>query len=337
MMAHGGLPDPRFAIPARSSHEKRYTSLHMKNRTSIALLLLLVAFVGAYILVHMNSNSEEAPCTMDVRQCPDGSYASRVPPACEFTACPGGEEWRTFFIDPDSGASFRYPDTLGTTYVAPVDWPPRVDIAHGPFTCIEAGSETARAGRTESRMIGGRSYCVTTETEGAAGSIYAQYAYAFQKDGSVPIFTFSLRFPQCANYEAPSKSECEEERSAFDIDTIVDGMAQSLSIPDAVGSNGIRGNVILGPRCPVVREGERGCDDVPYQTSLMLTPADGTNALRTFSSDEKGRFSIQVPPGEYMIYDAATSVLPECATRVAVIVEDGIYAETTVYCDSGIR
>ena len=28
-------------------------------------------------------------CTMDVKQCPDGSYVGRVPPRCEFADCPG--------------------------------------------------------------------------------------------------------------------------------------------------------------------------------------------------------------------------------------------------------
>lgn len=28
-------------------------------------------------------------CTMDAMQCPDGSYVGRVPPSCQFAACPG--------------------------------------------------------------------------------------------------------------------------------------------------------------------------------------------------------------------------------------------------------
>lgn len=28
-------------------------------------------------------------CTLDVNQCPDGSFVGRVPPSCEFAACPG--------------------------------------------------------------------------------------------------------------------------------------------------------------------------------------------------------------------------------------------------------
>ncbi|MDP3958403.1 MAG: hypothetical protein Q8Q36_03005 [bacterium] len=63
----------------------------------------------------------------------------------------------------------------------------------------------------------------------AAGSMYVQYAYAFEKNGETAIFTFSLRFPQCGNYDEPKRSECEGEREAFDIDGIVERMAATLS------------------------------------------------------------------------------------------------------------
>jgi hypothetical protein len=29
-------------------------------------------------------------CTMDARQCPDGSFVGRIPPSCEFAPCPDG-------------------------------------------------------------------------------------------------------------------------------------------------------------------------------------------------------------------------------------------------------
>ena len=44
----------------------------------------------AYSLTARGSCTEEiAVCTMDVKSCADGSFVSRVPPTCEFAACPG--------------------------------------------------------------------------------------------------------------------------------------------------------------------------------------------------------------------------------------------------------
>lgn len=92
-------------------------------------------------------------------------------------------------------------------------------------SCNEAGSETARAGQALKRMVDDLTYCVTKVTEGAAGSIYTQYSYAFPKDNQTAIFTFSIRYVQCGGYSNPKKTECENLRTAFDLDGVMDRIA----------------------------------------------------------------------------------------------------------------
>lgn len=36
-----------------------------------------------------NLGEDFVACTMEARQCPDGSYVGREGPSCEFSACPG--------------------------------------------------------------------------------------------------------------------------------------------------------------------------------------------------------------------------------------------------------
>ncbi len=128
-----------------------------------------------------------------------------------------------------SGLTFTYPTTLGTTYIATVDWPPKFLTVSETLSCTEAGIESDRAGGTEKRIIDGRSYCVTTVAEGAAGSVYRQYAYAFAPDdAATTILTFSLRFPQCGNYEESEMRACEDERSAFTPDPFVEDIVRSI-------------------------------------------------------------------------------------------------------------
>lgn len=38
-----------------------------------------------------NEEEEIVYCTADAMMCPDGSYVGRVPPSCEFAACPGND------------------------------------------------------------------------------------------------------------------------------------------------------------------------------------------------------------------------------------------------------
>ncbi len=127
-----------------------------------------------------------------------------------------------------NGVVFNYPQNLPTTYMSALDWPPLANIVGVDFRCAEAGNETDRAGQTVLKTVNGRTYCVTQKSEGAAGSIYDQYAYAFIKDERMYILAFSTRAVQCANYPSPQKTECESERRDFNLDDLVDRIAQTV-------------------------------------------------------------------------------------------------------------
>ena len=77
-------------------------------------------------------------------------------------------------------------------------------------------------------MVDDRTYCVTKESEGTAGSIYTNSAYALPKDSQTIIFTLSLGAMECDNYDDPQKTACENEREAFDLDSTVDRMVRSV-------------------------------------------------------------------------------------------------------------
>ena len=100
----------------------------------------------------------------------------------------------------------------------------------------------------------------------------------------------------------------------------------------------ILGTVVLGPNCPVQDQTDSNCVDKPYQTRLALTTKDGSKVIKEFNSDANGKFSIEVPPGEYAIRSAAAAdVLPYCQSDGIIVLEPNGYVETTVRCDTGIR
>ena len=203
-------------------------------------LLIITGVAGYWVFLGIQQKSSPTVCTQEAKQCPDGSYVGRAGPNCEFEPCPSvasceGGPCPSVVIDPPwrtetsstTGIIFWYPEQLSTAYIHAVDWPPQAQVITEPFNCINAGSEIMRAGRTEQRTVDNRVYCRTTESEGAAGSIYNNYAYAFQKSNKVVILTFTTRMVQCDNYDDPQKTECKNERVAFHIDSIVDKIAQS--------------------------------------------------------------------------------------------------------------
>lgn len=134
------------------------------------------------------------------------------------------------FIDSKDKINFRYPQDLMTSYISLVDWPPQVQILDEQYTCNEAGQATDRAGKTEKRMVDNKEYCVTTVSEGAAGSVYNQYAYKTVKDDKTIVLTFTLRFVQCMNYDQPQQDECLNERQSFDMGSTIDRIVQTLEI-----------------------------------------------------------------------------------------------------------
>ena len=198
--------------------------------------ILWVSFAGYlnYSLWRLNPTEAVRPvaCTAEAKVCPNGSTVGRTGPQCEFTACPEpvvDPSWKTE-TDAKTGISFRYPATLGTTYMHEIDWPPKVAVTNGPFTCVAAGSEIERAGRTDLWKIDDRSYCVTRESEGAAGSIYTNYAYAVARGPQVWIFTATVRAVQCMNYDKPKQTDCQAERDSFDFDTVMDRIIQTATM-----------------------------------------------------------------------------------------------------------
>lgn len=112
----------------------------------------------------------------------------------------------------------------------------------------------------------------------------------------------------------------------------------AASTTPGMSGSGIRGQVLLGPACPVMRDPpDPQCADKPYKVSLVVTTPDSSRAATSFSSDDAGKFSVSVPPGDYEIHSASGSQMPPLCRTGSIHVTQGSFTETTVYCDTGIR
>lgn len=117
--------------------------------------------------------------------------------------------------------SFEFPTLTSMAYIKATDWPPVVTEYKEPYSCAPAGKEIDRSGVTSEGAMKDVRFCKTIIAEGAAGSIYREYAYLFpQGTGTIGV-TFSLQFPQCMNYDEPKRSECKAEEGAFNPDSLV--------------------------------------------------------------------------------------------------------------------
>ena len=242
------------------------------------------------------------------------------------------------FVDDKTGLTFEYPDKVLTKYIDAVDWPPKAQVLQQPFTCNETEGNIDQ-GQIQKEIINGRDYCVTKESEGAAGSIYTTYTYAFPYNNETVSLTFSLRLVQCDNYDDPQKAVCKQEQALFNPDNVVDQMAESLTFkiqPEA--QSGVEGMVTLGPTCPVQRNPpDPTCADKPYATSIQVIKIGSPNGspFATTKSDQTGKYKIMLPPGDYTLQSVGGSVLPRCETKNITIVSSQIL-EADITCDTGI-
>jgi len=130
---------------------------------------------------------------------------------------------------------------LNTEYIGSQDWkviivneeekyPPKFKITEGQIDYKIISSESGLVSKTVKRKIDGRIYCIESLSEGAAGTIYTQYAYSTIKSGSLIMVSCVIRYPQCMNYSEPYKTECENEHETFDLDKIIDFIVKNMSV-----------------------------------------------------------------------------------------------------------
>jgi len=100
--------------------------------------------------------------------------------------------------------------------------------------------------------------------------------------------------------------------------------------------SGIKGTVTIGPTCPVERvPRDPNCADKPYQASLRIKNQGGKVVIES-KTNEDGSFEFSLPPGQYTIESATTSVMPSLSP-VSITIAPGAYSQINLQFDSGIR
>ena len=108
----------------------------------------------------------------------------------------------------------------------------------------------------------------------------------------------------------------------------------TCSIDATPADSGIEGQVVIGPMCPVVQEGQE-CPDQPYQATLTVNSSEGSRIVQV-QTDEQGHFKIPLMPGEYILHPETPNGIPY-ASEQSFIVEAGAFTQILVKYDSGIR
>jgi len=113
-------------------------------------------------------------CTMEAKQCPDGSYVGRTGPSCEFTACP--------HENTDTSSAFTVNGSVLVGPTCPVERnPPDPQCANKPYTGVLVLTNTAT----------GKQYTPTTTPDGTFTISLTRGVYDVGTQGGSP-------FPRCS-------------------------------------------------------------------------------------------------------------------------------------------
>jgi len=108
------------------------------------------------------------------------------------------------------------------------------------------------------------------------------------------------------------------------------------SIPVDLGS-GIEGTMLAGPQCPVVGPGIVGCEDKPYQGTVIVKAANSLLGVTRFTADAAGYFRVPLYPGTYLLEPVpGANGFPHAAEQT-VEVKEGAFTQVAISFDTGIR
>jgi hypothetical protein len=129
------------------------------------------------------------------------------------------------------GIVFSYPRELEGSYYFAAEWPPIVERVVNEYSCSNVEGTDGPVSFVEERSIDGKLYCISERSEGAAGSRYTTYEYSTDRGDAVMRTVFTIRFPQCLNYDNARQEECEAEQSSFDPDDLAKELIDSARLP----------------------------------------------------------------------------------------------------------
>ncbi len=115
-----------------------------------------------------------------------------------------------------------------------------------------------------------------------------------------------------------------------------DSEASPMPTSMPTSASGIRFTATRGPTCPGPERPGEVCT-APYEGTFVVLRSDGTEVTR-FTTDKDGRFTVDLPPGDYTItLNLATPSPFPRGESVSVTVTADAYADVSMELDTGIR
>jgi hypothetical protein len=195
------------------------------NKTLLGIIIIAMVVIG--ILVYgvqkaftptKSGGNHQTACTQEAKQCPDGSYVSRVAPSCDFAQCPTTPAMKTY-TDSTNGFSFQYPESLRTDF-ASFQFPPKAVVSKTADANGCAGTPLGEgAGLKESKVsMNGINVCLATSSGVGAGQLYNEYDYTFKHNTIYVTLQYVVHTSNgCSAYMGTNKyAGCQDFMAHYD-------------------------------------------------------------------------------------------------------------------------
>ena len=275
------------------------SSNHMK-KSIIIVALLFLGGLGAWAFYPKLKSPVGIACTMEAKLCPDGSYALRSGPKCEFAECPSVNTTTA-----KEGIGFGV--NVSGAEITPLKV---IEDSRCPIgaMCIQAGTVKLK----------------TTLTLGASTEVAILTLNQFH--------TFANHQIELTNV-LPAKFQHniikpEDYRFEFSV------------TPVAVSENGkIQGVMTIGPICPVERV-DQPCLPTPEMFlahKIFVYAANKTKLIDVIIPDSMGQFSESIPAGRYYVDMTHQGIGKISGVPTTINIQPGKTVTLNIDVDTGIR
>jgi|SRR3989344_2959372 len=274
------------------------------NKIILSIGVLVLVVIGVTYTIRngdiLNKSSDKIACTMDAKQCPDGSYVGRSGPKCEFTECP--------LVKETTQAKIAEKILNNGIYITPQDV---VEDSRCPtdVVCVWAGQVRLRVTlQSRDNPIDAQDVTLTPSKP---------FIFKGQTIELIDVIpsTDSKKIINAGDY-----------RFTFRVILIAN-----------IEKGTVSGTVTTSPTCPVERiPPDPQCAPRPYSTSIEIRQIGKTTLIKTIKSDIQGWFNTELSVGQYELRPISSSSFPRCGS-VTVQVKSGQNSITDISCDTGIR
>lgn len=139
----------------------------------------------------------------------------------------------------------------------------------------------------------------------------------------------------------PEKTTDPIDKKTYRFQITVEKMEGSKVPPSGSGTSSekefgtLSGSVLMGPMCPVMREGV-ACPDQGVPGIVFFVTNIKGGLSYTVTTDSSGAFSLPVETGTYIIKNGSTKPYPRISP-IEVVVKTGVVTSVVMHGDSGIR